>query len=108
MRAIPDKSACERAWGWRGLTAEKQLTNSQLFLQKGVDKNSVIEYTLEAVRNAVMRTAVCGLVAQLDRVFDYESKGRRFESCRAHSRNPCKSMICEGFSFLAKGLTWSF
>ena len=29
----------------------------------------------------------CGLVAQLDRVFDYESKGRRFESCRAHQEN---------------------
>ena len=29
------------------------------------------------------RTA-CGLVAQLDRVFDYESKGRGFESRRAH------------------------
>ena len=27
---------------------------------------------------------VCGLVAQLDRVFDYESKGRGFESRRAH------------------------
>ncbi len=28
-----------------------------------------------------------GLVAQLDRVFDYESKGRRFESCRARVKN---------------------
>ena len=28
----------------------------------------------------------CGLVAQLDRVFDYESKGRRFESCRDHAK----------------------
>jgi hypothetical protein len=27
-------------------------------------------------------------VAQLDRVFDYESKGHRFESCRAHHENP--------------------
>ncbi len=25
-----------------------------------------------------------GSVAQLDRAFDYESKGRRFESCRGH------------------------
>ena len=31
----------------------------------------------------------CGLVAQLDRVFDYESKGRGFESRRAHqTRSP--------------------
>ena len=26
----------------------------------------------------------CDSVAQLDRAFDYESKGRRFESCRGH------------------------
>jgi hypothetical protein len=26
-------------------------------------------------------------VAQLDRAFDYESKGRKFESCRAHHKN---------------------
>lgn len=32
-------------------------------------------YTIEAVRNAAQ-----GPVAQLDRVFDYESKGRGFES----------------------------
>ncbi len=25
-------------------------------------------------------------VAQLDRAFDYESKGRKFESCRAHQK----------------------
>ena len=29
-----------------------------------------------------------GLVAQLDRVFDYESKGRWFESRRAHQKRP--------------------
>ncbi len=28
-----------------------------------------------------------GLVAQLDRVFDYESKGRGFESRRAHEKS---------------------
>jgi hypothetical protein len=33
-------------------------------------------YSIAAVRNAP--------VAQLDRAFDYESKGRKFESCRAH------------------------
>jgi hypothetical protein len=26
-------------------------------------------------------------VAQLDRAFDYESKGRKFESCRAHHKS---------------------
>ncbi len=29
-------------------------------------------------------SARCAPVAQLDRAFDYESKGRKFESCRAH------------------------
>jgi hypothetical protein len=29
------------------------------------------------------------LVAQPDRASDYESEGRRFESCRARYRNPC-------------------
>ncbi|MBP2652835.1 MAG: hypothetical protein H6Q73_404 [Firmicutes bacterium] len=29
-------------------------------------------------------TILNGSVAQLDRAFDYESKGRRFESCRGH------------------------
>jgi hypothetical protein len=33
-------------------------------------------YSIAAVWNAP--------VAQLDRAFDYESKGRKFESCRAH------------------------
>jgi hypothetical protein len=28
----------------------------------------------------------CAPVAQLDRAFDYESKGRKFESCRAHQK----------------------
>ena len=32
-----------------------------------------------------------GLVAQLDRVFDYESKGRGFESRRAHQGEALKS-----------------
>ena len=42
--------------------------------------------------------AACGLVAQLDRVFDYESKGRGFESRRAHQEKPLNVML-SGFSF---------
>jgi hypothetical protein len=34
------------------------------------------------------------LVAQPDRASDYESEGRRFESCRARYENP---RICGGF-----------
>ncbi len=33
-----------------------------------------------------MEPAQCAPVAQLDRAFDYESKGRKFESCRAHHK----------------------
>ena len=42
-----------------------------------------IRHDLWYSNKAVGQTA-CGLVAQLDRVFDYESKGRGFESRRAH------------------------
>jgi uncharacterized protein (UPF0332 family) len=37
------------------------------------------------------------LVAQPDRASDYESEGRRFESCRARPQRPCK---CGTFSFV--------
>ena len=37
------------------------------------------------------------LVAQPDRASDYESEGRRFESCRAR---PSNSSICRSFSFV--------
>ena len=36
--------------------------------------------------NMALRSAAHELVAQLDRVFDYESKGRGFESLRARQR----------------------
>ena len=39
-------------------------------------------------------------VAQLDRAFDYESKGRRFESCRGHHCNVDTAIICGVFLFL--------
>ncbi len=35
----------------------------------------------------------CAPVAQLDRAFDYESKGRVFESRRAHQKNQALSVI---------------
>ena len=50
-------------------------------LQKALDNSFEKRYTVKAVRECC---SGCGLVAQLDRVFDYESKGRRFESCRDH------------------------
>ena len=57
------------------------------FCKSAIDIPTKTRYTIEAVRNAAQ-----GPVAQLDRVFDYESKGRGFESRRAHhnlSENHC-------------------
>ena len=52
------------------------------FCKSAIDIPTKTRYTIEAVRNAAQ-----GPVAQLDRVFDYESKGRGFESRRAHQTN---------------------
>ena len=43
------------------------------------------------------------LVAQLDRVFDYESKGRGFESPRARQRKSLKTKVFGDF-FYAKNI----
>ena len=53
-------------------------------IKKSVDKPVSLCYDIKAVRNTGCCETACGLVAQLDRVFDYESKGRGFESRRAH------------------------
>ena len=50
-----------------------------LYCKIDIDIICFLCYIISAVRKTV-----CGLVAQLDRVFDYESKGRGFESRRAH------------------------
>ena len=39
-----------------------------------------------ASSSLVIRPIKCALVAQLDRAVDFESKGRRFESCQAHQQ----------------------
>ena len=65
-----------------------QLALEKIFrkFQKGVDIFCEVQYTNRAVRECkrLQDRIACGLVAQLDRVFDYESKGRGFESRRAH------------------------
>ncbi|GAV10835.1 hypothetical protein PBN151_0747 [Paenibacillus sp. NAIST15-1] len=49
--------------------------------------SSVVEYRLAKARvassNLVVRSIMFAPLAQLDRAFDYESKGREFESLRA-------------------------
>ena len=62
---------------------------------------SWLRYTIQAVE----RTADAPL-AQLDRVFDYESKGRGFESRRAHFP---ESLVNKGFQvFLYRGKSRRF
>ena len=55
---------------------------SEKKLKKGVAFSYDLCYTKQA--DSRKRDEARGLVAQLDRVFDYESKGRGFESRRAH------------------------
>ena len=46
------------------------------------------------MRDARLGGIICtlnALVAQLDRASDYESEGRRFESCRAHYKMPANA-----------------
>ena len=56
-----------------------------LYCKIDIDIICFLCYIISAVRKTV-----CGLVAQLDRVFDYESKGRGFESRRAHQKKQSK------------------
>ena len=65
------------------------------FCKSAIDIPTKTRYTIEAVRNAAQ-----GPVAQLDRVFDYESKGRGFESRRAHQGSSCKA--ASFFAFLGR------
>ena len=72
----------------RGLGRKTELRKLKK-IKKTIDKPISLCYDIKAVRNTGCSEAACGLVAQLDRVFDYESKGRGFESRRAHQRSSC-------------------
>ena len=65
-----------------------------LYCKIDIDIICFLCYIISAVRKTV-----CGLVAQLDRVFDYESKGRGFESRRAHFPGSLVNKGFRGFSF---------
>lgn len=47
-------------------------------------------------------------VAQLDRAFDYESKGHRFESCWVHHKPPTSFALLAVvfYSFVFLGIAW--
>ena len=71
-----------------------------------LDKNREQQYTNRAVRECSNADWIaCGLVAQLDRVFDYESKGRGFESLRARQRKPPENKGFQGvFLFIIRDI----
>ena len=73
----PDLGSGGRPWGFKSLYAH------HIYCGRG----SVVEHRLAKARvassNLVVRSIVFVPVAQLDRAFDYESKGREFESLRA-------------------------
>ena len=74
--------------------------------KNGVDKAEKKCYYNIAVRNgnASKQSAfgtACGPVAQLDRVFDYESKGRGFESRGARHQGTRILIQCPGSFFFA-------
>ena len=50
----------------------------------------------------------CALIAQLDRVFGYEPKGRRFESCWAHHAGTKFTLLRRLFISMAKTLSACF
>src|SRR5215213_1659272 len=60
-----------------------------------------------ALRDAPPGGIMCtsdALVAQPDRASDYESEGRRFESCRARQRKSCKWQEIGEAPVLRRGL----
>ena len=66
-------------------------------------------YSLTEGSNPSLSAKICAIilcfkapVAQLDRVFGYEPKGRTFESCRAHQIiNGLQDISCKPFLFSA-------
>ncbi len=61
-----------------------RITPSDLWYNLGQQANLGLRKVGGVCKLSILRDAP---VAQLDRAFDYESKGRTFESCRAHHHN---------------------
>jgi hypothetical protein len=62
-----------------------------LYMFAGIGELPVPDFTVTALADSAECRYILGAprdapVAQLDRAFDYESKGRTFESCRAHHK----------------------
>ena len=87
------------------LGMQRDMAKKQDVLMDGRDIGTVVlpDATVKIFLTASPEArATCGPVAQLDRVFDYESKGRGFESRRAHHRGIavrlCLFAYCNGAS----------
>ena len=63
---------------------------------------------LLGIISMLLEKAPCGLIAQLDRAFDYESKGHRFESCWVHHKPPTSFALLAVvfYSFVFLGIAW--
>ena len=66
-------------------------------IEKGTNLKNIIKNIQKILKKCLHRFKRCvniseylvhDSVAQLDRAFDYESKGHRFESCWVHHKNP--------------------
>ena len=78
-------------------TAGEDYLEAVLILQKklgmvrSVDVARYMEVSKPSVCYAVGTLREGGFLTQLDRAFDYESKGHRFESCWVHHEKPLTS-----------------
>ena len=72
------------------------IINFFIFLCLSLDKQWIKRY------NSIRCRKVHALVAQLDRVFDYESKGQGFESLRARQNNRHRFLWCRLFFLSAR------
>lgn len=55
--------------------------------QKSIDILRAVQYNTFCSKQKERKIEIAP-IAQLDRAFDYESKGHRFESCWVHHKNP--------------------
>ena len=87
-RAVPIANACTAGVGRLSpspATGKIKLQLFLIFLKKVLAIFLKVRYNVQAVRETAASNAP---LAQLDRVFDYESKGRGFESRGARQLNP--------------------
>src|SRR5260370_39596306 len=63
-----------------------------LFVEPGFDRQVLVVVDYEELVLAAVLVPGCAPIAQLGRAFDFESKGRRFESCWGQ---PCNGELLQ-------------